>query len=205
MARSGVSGPAGYRGAITAARFGDPQAELSALRSACCLSALGANHSPFTQPRNASTAWFCVTLNGRTPCGRIDFFDDAVATIPVPQNGHVAAVVFGGSVGWGGQARDDHAVPLGLAVAKLWPQTVLGWGCLITLTLGAPVAIPYALLIAGGLAFAVPLCVVTANRAVGAALLRAGIGRLPEETAPSPLDALPLPALKMIRRRDKEP
>jgi membrane glycosyltransferase len=63
----------------------------------------------------------------------------------------------------------------------------------------APVAIPYALLIAGGLAFAVPLCVVTANRAVGRALLRAGIGRLPEETTPSPLDALALPAVEMIR------
>ena len=70
---------------------------------------------------------------------------------------------------------------------------------LIALAVGAPAAVPYALLIAGGLAFAVPLCVVTANRAVGTALLRAGIGRLPEETAPSPLDALPLPALAMIQ------
>jgi membrane glycosyltransferase len=112
----------------------------------------------------------------------------------------LATLVFGGSVGWGGQARDDHAVPWRLALAKLWPQTVLGWGCLITLAVGAPAAIPYALLIAGGLAFAVPLCVVTANRPVGTALLRAGIGRLPEETAPSPLDALPLPALAMMRK-----
>ena len=62
-------------------------------------------------------------------------------------------------------------------------------------------AIPYALLIAGGLALAVPLCVVTANRAVGAALLRMGIGRLPEETAGSPLDAVALAALKMIGRK----
>ena len=67
--------------------------------------------------------------------------------------------------------------------------------------MAAPVAIPYALLIAGGLAFAVPLCVVTANPAVGAALLRAGIGRLPEEIAPSPLDALALPALGMMKER----
>jgi hypothetical protein len=35
---------------------------------------------------------------------------------------------------------------------------------------------------------------------VGRALLRAGIGRLPEETTPSPLDALALPALEMIQR-----
>jgi len=112
----------------------------------------------------------------------------------------LATLVFGGSVGWGGQARDDHAVPLRLAVAKLWPQTALGWACLAALAVAAPVAIPYALLIAGGLALSVPLCVVTANRAVGRALLRAGIGRLPEETTPSPLDALALPAVGMMGR-----
>jgi len=43
-------------------------------------------------------------------------------------------------------------------------------------------------------------CVVTANPAVGAALLRVGIGRLPEEIAPSPLDDLALPALKTLRK-----
>jgi membrane glycosyltransferase len=112
----------------------------------------------------------------------------------------LATLVLGGSVGWGGQARDDHAVPLPLAVAKLWPQMALGWACLATLAAAAPAAIPCALLIAGGLAFAVPLCVITANPAVGAALLRAGIGRLPEETEPSPLDALHLPALEMIQK-----
>jgi membrane glycosyltransferase len=115
----------------------------------------------------------------------------------------LATLVFGGSVGWGGQARDDHAVPLRLALAKLWPQAVLGCACLAALAVAAPVAIPYALLIAGGLAFAVPLCVVTANRAVGRALLRAGIGRLPEEVTPSPLDALTLPAVEMMGRKQK--
>src|SRR5215471_18221088 len=113
----------------------------------------------------------------------------------------LATLVFGGSVGWGGQARDDHAVPLRLAIAKLWPQTALGWACLAALALAAPVAIPYTLLIAGGLALAVPLCVITANRAVGTALLRAGIGRLPEEVAPSPLDSMALPALTMMGRK----
>jgi membrane glycosyltransferase len=65
------------------------------------------------------------------------------------------------------------------------------------------VAIPSALLIAGGLALAVPLCVVTANRAIGAALVRVGIGRLPEETTPSPLDAVRLPAVEMMGRSAK--
>jgi membrane glycosyltransferase len=112
----------------------------------------------------------------------------------------LASLLFGVGVGWGAQARDDHAVPLSLAVARLWPQTVLGWACILALALWAPVALPYALLIAGGLALAVPLCVVTANRAVGTALVRAGIGRLPEEITPSPLDALELPAAEMVDR-----
>jgi membrane glycosyltransferase len=115
----------------------------------------------------------------------------------------LASLLFGAGVGWGAQARDDHGVPLSLAAARLWPQTALGWACIAALAIWAPVAIPYALLIAGGLALAVPLCVVTANRAVGAALVRAGIGRLPEETTPSALDALGLPALGMAGRKNE--
>ena len=115
----------------------------------------------------------------------------------------LATLIFGGSVGWGGQARDDHAVPFSLAFAKLWPQTALGWACLGALAVAAPAAIPVSLLIAGGLAFAVPLCVITAKPAVGAALLRAGIGQLPEEIMASPLDALALPALKKDARHKR--
>jgi membrane glycosyltransferase len=113
----------------------------------------------------------------------------------------LARLSFGGSVGWGGQARDDHAVPPSLAIAWLWPQTALGCTCIVALAMWAPIAVPYALLIAGGLALAVPLCVLTANRTVGAAMVRAGIGRLPEEMTPSPLDALGLTAVEMAGRK----
>ena len=117
----------------------------------------------------------------------------------------LAKLAFGGGVGWGGQARDDHAVPWSLAIERLWPQTSLGAGCLAVLVATAPAAIPVALLIAGGLALCVPLCVVTANPAVGMALLRIGIGRLPEEIAASPLDALGLPALTKLRGAERRP
>jgi membrane glycosyltransferase len=112
----------------------------------------------------------------------------------------LAALPFGVRVGWGGQSRDDHAVPLGLAVRRLWPQTVLGWGVIVTLALAAPAAIPVALLVAGGLAAAIPMAVITADPAVGRLALRVGLGRLPEETLPSPLDALGLPALAWRKR-----
>jgi membrane glycosyltransferase len=60
-----------------------------------------------------------------------------------------------------------------------------------------PSAIPYALFIAGGLAAAVPLAVVTAWPRVGRLFARIGVGRLPEETSPPPaLRSLGLPAIE---------
>jgi membrane glycosyltransferase len=104
------------------------------------------------------------------------------------------------TVGWAAQMRDDHAVPLGLAWRALWPHTLVGTGVLVILALTHPAAIPYALPLAAGLALAIPLAVITAIPAVGAALVRWGIGRLPEETAaPVALDALALPAIAAAR------
>ena len=54
------------------------------------------------------------------------------------------------TIGWGGQARDDHAVPWSDAARQLWPHTLLGWGCILILAFTVPSAIPYALFIAGG-------------------------------------------------------
>lgn len=108
----------------------------------------------------------------------------------------LGALLLGRSVSWGGQARDGHRVPVATAIRRLWPQTVLGWGVVAALATAAPAALPYALVMAGGLALAVPLCVVTASRRAGAFAVTAGIGRLPEEVAPSPLDALGLAAAR---------
>jgi membrane glycosyltransferase len=108
----------------------------------------------------------------------------------------LGGLLAGRTIGWNGQARDDHSVPLALALRRLWPQTLLVWTVIGMLAATAPGAIPYALLIAAGLALAAPLAAVSADRAVGAALLRSGIGRLPEEGAATALAALDLPALK---------
>jgi len=90
----------------------------------------------------------------------------------------------GGSIGWNAQTRDDHAVPLGGALSQFWPQTLLGLSVVIALGLTVPAAIPYALFIAAGPLLSIPLAVITARPSVGRALMRIGIGRLPEETAP---------------------
>jgi membrane glycosyltransferase len=96
----------------------------------------------------------------------------------------LACLLFGRGIGWIGQTRDDHAVAPTLALRNLWPHALLGGGAIALLATTRPSAIPYALFFAAGLTLAVPLAVVTAMPAVGALLVRYGIGRLPEETAP---------------------
>ena len=118
---------------------------------------------------------------------------------PIMWFGHtqfIIGMLLGRSIGWTGQARDDHAVPWPTAWRQLWPQTAFGATALGLLAMTGPAAIPYALFIAGGLLLAAPLAVVTAMPAAGTALVRIGVGRLPEETDPPPiLRALGLPAI----------
>jgi membrane glycosyltransferase len=90
----------------------------------------------------------------------------------------------GREIGWIGQTRDNHTVPPLAAVRDLWPHTLLGGGAIALLAVGNAVAIPYALFLTGGLVLAVPFAIVTAMPAVGTWLVRLGIGRLPEESAP---------------------
>ena len=109
----------------------------------------------------------------------------------------LAGLPFGKAIGWIGQMRDDHTIPLDVAFKQLWPHTALGLGSLGVLAATHPSAIPYALLIAGGPALSIPLCIVSAWPSVGSALARIGIGRLPEETSPPvALTALALPAVE---------
>jgi membrane glycosyltransferase len=122
---------------------------------------------------------------------------------PIMWFGHtlfIARLPFHRTVAWTAQVRDDHAVPLGLAIRALWIYTLTGVGAIVVLALTHPSAIPYALPLAAGLALSIPLAVVTAARTFSSALMRLGIGRLPEETAaPVALDALALPALAATR------
>ena len=88
-------------------------------------------------------------------------------------------------VGWDVQLRDDHSIGWATALAKLWPQTLLGVAGLVVVAVMHPAALPWVfILVAGGPALAVPLCVVTSWPGVGLALRRIGIARLPEETEP---------------------
>ncbi|HEY2526678.1 MAG TPA: glucans biosynthesis glucosyltransferase MdoH [Xanthobacteraceae bacterium] len=99
---------------------------------------------------------------------------------------------------WLGQVREDHRVPLLLALRSLWPHILLGCGAVGLLTVTHPAAIPYALFLAAGLVLAVPLAVATSLPEVGILFVRCGVGRLPEETAPPPeLHALAPAAIQL--------
>jgi membrane glycosyltransferase len=107
--------------------------------------------------------------------------------VPVMWFGHtvfLGGLLFGRTVGWTVQARDDHAVPFVLAARQFWPQTLVGLLVVGVLAVTTPHAIPYALFIAGGPLLSIPLAVLSASPSVGRALLHIGLGRLPEEAMP---------------------
>jgi membrane glycosyltransferase len=112
-------------------------------------------------------------------------------------------LLLGRPIGWSAQARDDHSVPWSLAVRHLWPHTLLGLSTTALLAVVAPAGVPFAFFIAGGPLLSIPFAVLTSSPALGRALMRSGIGRLPEETQPPPeMQALALPALLPTRGRD---
>ena len=125
----------------------------------------------------------------------------SILLCPILWVGHtifLVGLLFGREIGWIGQTRDDHAVPLTLALHNLWPHTLLGCAALGLLAITQPAAILYALFLAGGPALAVPFAMMTAWPPFGSFAARIGIGRLPEETArPAILLALALPAIEM--------
>ena len=125
----------------------------------------------------------------------------SILLCPILWVGHtifLVGLLFGHEIGWIGQTRDDHAVPLTLALRNLWPHTLLGFAALGLLAITQPAAILYALFLAGGPALAVPFAMITAWPPFGSFAARVGISRLPEETArPAILLALELPAIEL--------
>ncbi len=127
---------------------------------------------------------------GSTPKFFVSMAAEAVFSVllcPIMWFGHtkfLIGLLFGRSIGWIGQVRDDHSVPISVAVQNFWQQTALGVIALGLLAATQPAAIPYAFFIAGGLALSIPLAVITSLPALGMAFTRIGIGRLPEETEP---------------------
>jgi membrane glycosyltransferase len=99
---------------------------------------------------------------------------------------------------WNSQIRQSHAVPWGLAAARLWPQTLAGCTVLGIVATKAPNDVGFALLGTTGFILAIPFAVATASPLIGHLFARIGICRLPEEKeTPAVLLPLQLPAIEV--------
>ncbi len=99
---------------------------------------------------------------------------------------------------WTSQTRQSHAVPFGMAFAKLWPQTLAGCVVLAVAAIKAPHDIAFFLLGTIGLILAAPFAVATASPLLGRWFARIGICHLPEEKeVPVALAPLRLPAIEV--------
>ena len=108
----------------------------------------------------------------------------------------IAGLVLGRAVVWQPQRRAVHGIGAGLALRRLWPQTLLataafGWMALF----GSAALLLFSPFFVGAL-LAVPLAMISAWPALGAALVRIGLWRTPDEVAPAPIvTALQLPGM----------
>ena len=85
----------------------------------------------------------------------------SVLLCPILWCGHtifLIGLLFGREIGWIGQTRDGHAVPFNLALRNFWPHTLFGSAALGLLALTHPMAIPFALFLAGGPTLVDPVC-----------------------------------------------
>ncbi len=113
----------------------------------------------------------------------------------------MAGLPFGRALVWEPQRRTAHRVGWGLALRRLWPQTLVGSAAFLWLGATAGAAAMWLSPFFVGALIAVPLAVLSSSPALGLAMTRLGLWRIPEETEPSPLiRSLGLPALEAIRQ-----
>ena len=108
----------------------------------------------------------------------------SILLVPIMWFGHTVFLIgllFGRRIGWIGQTRDDHSVPLSVAIRNFWAQTLLGVASLVILAMTHPAAIPIASFIAAGLALSIPLAILTSSPQLGDVMARIGLCGLPEE------------------------
>jgi membrane glycosyltransferase len=110
---------------------------------------------------------------------------DAISA--VAKTGAMARLALGTRACWTPQNRTDRGVTWGEAARLLWPQTLLGVLVFACFASDSWTAALWALPLAGGLLAAVPLCVLTADRRIGAALREWQIAAVPEEMMARPV------------------
>ncbi|MEI8399357.1 MAG: glucans biosynthesis glucosyltransferase MdoH [Alcaligenaceae bacterium] len=115
----------------------------------------------------------------------------------------IVGLLFGKKSGWTGQARDDHSVPLSVALRQFWPHTLSGLVLTAAVWHTHPTSLPYALIMLSGLLLAIPIAVLTSWPSFGRLLIRWQLVSLPEELAPpAALTPLDLEVLRVARGPD---
>ncbi|MCQ8279725.1 glucans biosynthesis glucosyltransferase MdoH [Acetobacteraceae bacterium KSS8] len=100
------------------------------------------------------------------------------------QTSGVISILAGRDSGWNAQRRDDGHIPLSVVWSGYWRYMVFGIVLAAIAWLVSPALFLWMSPVLIGLALAVPLVSLTAGRDLGLALGRAGLLRIPEETAP---------------------
>lgn len=109
----------------------------------------------------------------------------------------MCGLLFGKKSGWTGQTREDHSVPVAVALRQFWPHTLLGIFLIGVLALTHPECVPVSCILFGGLTLSIPLAVMTSWPGFGRLLLNAGLFNIPEETIrPDALTQLDLAAYR---------
>jgi len=94
-------------------------------------------------------------------------------------------LLFGRSrIGWGGQARDAHALSLATAFSGLWPHLLLALYLFTTLIVISPAMLLWSLPLTAGYLLAIPFAMATALPALGAWFARHGLCGIPEDFDP---------------------
>jgi len=101
-------------------------------------------------------------------------------------------LLFGRSrIGWGGQARDAHALSLATAFSGLWPHLLFALYLFGMLAVISPALLIWSLPLTAGYLLAIPFAMATALPSLGAWFARKGLCGIPEDfDAPPVLQAI---------------
>jgi membrane glycosyltransferase len=103
------------------------------------------------------------------------------------QSNFVAQTLFGGSIGWAPQNRDDGGIPWKVAFRAHLGHMVLGVTVGVLAFAIDPVLLMWLSPLVAGLVLAVPLAQLSSRRDLGTWLRRRRLFLIPEETAPPPV------------------
>jgi membrane glycosyltransferase len=106
------------------------------------------------------------------------------------QSMDVFAILIGRDSGWNPQRRDDGRIAIGMVMRLYAWHTLFGVALAVSAFLVSPYLLAWMSPVVIGQALAIPLATLTGSGAVGGALARVGLLRIPEEVQPPPVLAM---------------